>query len=80
MNVDLCPVCRRPAHASETDDAGRHPRCNLSPTRPEHKAHGRYRGLIAIEWRGYFGRSGSGIRMTEGEARMLKARQRQLAQ
>ncbi len=53
---------------------------DLSPLRPEHKSRGRYRGLLAIEWRGYFGRSGSGIRMTEGEARMLKARQRQLAQ
>ena len=27
VRVDVCPVCKLPAHASETDDEGRHPHC-----------------------------------------------------
>jgi hypothetical protein len=27
MSPDLCPICRQPGHATETDDLGRHPGC-----------------------------------------------------
>lgn len=30
LGITFCPVCREPAHATETDDEGRHPGCRDS--------------------------------------------------
>lgn len=31
-SIETCPICSHPAHASETDDLGRHPECALTLT------------------------------------------------
>jgi len=50
-SIPLCPVCKQPAHASETDDDDRHPECaerEAADRRAEEDAAAAHRGAVRM--------------------------------